>query len=245
MLFGQYFKYFTLFFTALLVSEQIPLIKTIDPGSSEASQLLSALSEYANEAKDNIVEMVTRPTDFFHGDENDQSPLVLAPSPPPPASPAQESPPESPPELPLSPETMPLEKSTSQFWRLDGSKIILELDLERVPGFGVMRNVVVWVTHWFGVLFPSGSGVDWVGQSYWLHVLVPAALGFFGGLGYGLVGWCRWYLAGRKVHQVVGEKVKQVGNSEQMERRAPANAYCECFLWVFQHSEFWFIDRVT
>jgi len=223
MLFGRYLKYLTLLFTALLVSEQIPLIKTIDPGSSEASQLLSALSEFANEAKDNIMEMVNRPSDFFQGNENNQSPLVPTPPTPPPVPPPPESPPESPPELPLSPETTPLANSTSHFLRLDGSKIILELDLGRVPGFGVARKVVVWVAHWFGILFPSGS-MDWVGQSYWSRVLVPAALGFFGGLGYGLVGWCRWWLSRRKE-----EKVKQVANSKQMGRRAPASAYCECF----------------
>jgi hypothetical protein len=81
------------------------------------------------------------------------------------------------------------------------------------------------MTYWFGVLFSGGSGEGGIGQSYWLHALVPAALGFFGGLGYGFVGWCRWCLSKREAPRAV----EKVVIPKQQERRAPANVYCECF----------------
>jgi len=238
MLLRRCVQYIALFLTTLLVSEQIPLIKTIDPGSPEASDLLSALSEFANGAKDNIVEIITRPSDFFHGNENDQNPIVHELSPPPPASLLLELPPGPPPESLQPPEPTPMEGYTSPFLRVCGSKVIIELDLEWIPGFDATRKVIVWVTSWFGALFSGGLGADGVGQSYWLHALVPAALGFFGGLGYGFVGWCRWCLSRREAPQAV----EKVAIPKQPKRKAPANAYCECFLWV--RSEVQFVDRV-
>ena len=221
MLLGRYLKPIALFFMTLLVSERIPTIKTIDPSPSGASQLFSSLSEFANEAKDNLVEIVTRPSDFFHGNENDQSPIAPE-HPPPPSSPA--SPPLEPPPEPLQPpESTPMADVTSHFWRLDGSKIVLELNLEMMPGFGAIRNVVVWVAY----LFSGGFGV--AGQSYWFHALVPAALGFFGGLGYGFVGWCRWCLSRREAPRAVEQAVIP----KQAKRRAPANVYCEYLPSVF------------
>jgi hypothetical protein len=95
MLLRRCVQYVALFLTTLFVSEQIPLINTIDPGSSEASQLLSTLSEFANGAKENIVEIITRPSEFFHGNENDQDSIVHEPPIPPPASPPLEPPPVS------------------------------------------------------------------------------------------------------------------------------------------------------
>jgi len=125
------------------VSERIPLIKTIDPSSSEASQLLSALSEFANGAKENVVEMVTWPSDFFHWNEDNQTPKVhefpppSSPSPPPPEKPPKSlpeplqspEPPQSPEPL-QSPEPTPTADSTSRFLTVDGSKVILVLDME-------------------------------------------------------------------------------------------------------------------
>ena len=107
---------------------------------------------------------------------------------------------------------------------MDGSKIILELDLERIPGFDATRKVVGWVACWFGVLFPGGSGA---GQSYWLHALVPAALGFFVGLGYGFSGWCWWCLSRKKAPQPVEEKVERIVVFKPTEPRDPADAYRE------------------
>jgi len=228
MLFGLYFKCFTAFFMALLVSERIPVIKTIDPGSSgEASQLVSALNEFANGAKEIAVEMVTRPSDSLYANESNQCPTVPALSLPPQASPPLEPPPPSPPESMQPPEATSLTNSTSRFWRVDGSKIILELDLEMFPGFHATRKVVAWVAQLFG-------------QPYWLHALVPAALGFFGGLGYGFAGWCRWCLSRRDAPQTV----EKVVVPKKTERRAPASVWCECSLRTFLFPGFWFADCV-
>ena len=235
--------------------DQIPLIKTIDPGSSDARQLLTALGELANGAKDNLVEMVTWPSDFFHGNDNNQSPIVHDPSPPPPTSPPPEPPPEPPLELPLEPppeqilepplepppehppesppellqppESTPMADYTSSFLRVDGSKVIIVLDLARVPGFDAMRRVAVWVVYWFGAVFSGGSGI---GQSYWMHFLVPAAFGFFGGLGYGLGGWFRRYLSVREPSRAA----EKAAVPEQPKRRTLASAYCERLLCVFR-----------
>jgi hypothetical protein len=219
---GRYLKWITVFFTTLLVSEQIPLINTIDAAPSEASQLLSAVSEFANEVKDNIVEMITRPSDFFHENEYNKSQPAPALSPPP-----MEPLPESPPESLQSPETMSPTNSTTRFCRMDGSKLILELDLGWIPKFELLRNVVGWVAFWFGVLFASATGVDSTGQSArWVFFVVPAAFGFFGGLGYGFGGWCRWCFSRRKPPKVV-EKVEPVVVVKEAERRTQASAYCE------------------
>lgn len=222
MLVKRYLKYLAAFFTTLLVSEQIPLVKTIGPGPSETSQLLSAMSEFANGAKESIVEIVTRPSDFFHRNENNQSPIDHELSPLPPTPPPLEVPPESLSESLQPPEPMPMEDHTPRFLRVDGSKVTIELDLEKVPGFYTTRKVVVWMAHWFGALFSGGM----VGHPYWLYIFVPAALGFFGGLGYGFVGWCRWCLSRPRPPRAVERAVAP----KQPERRAPANSYCECFL---------------
>lgn len=121
---------------------------------------------------------------------------------------------------------------------MDGSKIILELDLERVPGFDAMREAAAWVAYWFGVLFSGGPR-----DLYWLRALVPA-LGFFAGLGYGLAGWCRWCLSRKNVPQPAEEKVEQTVVIKHTEPRDPADAYREFFLRVFQRSAFRFVDRV-
>ena len=238
MLLRRCAQYIALFLTTLLVSEQIPLIKTIDPVSAEASSLLSALSELTNGAKENIVEIITRPSDFFHGNEDNQNPIVDEYPSPSPASPPPEPPPVSPPEPPQSPEPTPVEDHIPRFLKVDGSKVIIELDLEWIPGFDATRKFIVWVTYWIGVLFSAGLGADGVEQSYWLHALVPAALGFFGGLGYGFVGWCRWCLSRREAAQAV----EGVVIPKKPKRRPPANVYCECFLRV--RSEVQFVDRV-
>jgi len=243
MLVRRYLKYFSALLATFLVSERIPLIKTIDPSSSEASQLLSALSELANGAKENIVEMAAWPSDFFHWNEDDQTPKVhefpppSSPSPPPlehPPEPLPEplqssEPPQSPeppqypeplksPEPLQSPEpTPPMADSTSRFLTVDGSKVILVLDMEMVPGFPMARKVAYW--------FGSGFG-----QSYWSLLLVSAALGFFGGLGYGLVGWCRWWLSTREALQAVETDVFP----QKTERKTPASMYCEYFLSYFR-----------
>ena len=242
MLVGQYLTFFALSLTTVLVFEQIPAIKTIDSGWSDAPQLLSALSEFANGAKEAIVEVLARTSDLFHTNESNRRPPVLAlppppssPSPPPlppppptsppesPSDPPPEPPPASPPESHQCPEPMSLTDSTPHLWRMEGSKIILELDLESVPGFDATRKVVAWVAYWFGVLFPGGFGA----------AFVPAAFGFFGGLGYGFASWCRWCLSRKKVPQVVEEKVERVVVLEQTEQRDPADVYRECFLWDF------------
>ena len=253
MLFGPYIGFFAAFLTTLLVSDQIPIvINSIDRGPIEATQLLSALSEFANGAKESIVEALTRPSDFFHVNENDQSPSVPDALPPPPPASPPESPLDSPSEPPLEsspgsiqpPEPTPFAVSKSPFCRVDGSRIILEFDLEKVPGFDATRKVVARASYWYGVLFWGGSGAGWVGELYWLRALLPAALGFFGGLGYGFAGRCWWCLSRRKGPRAVKEKAEQVVVPGQTERRAQANAYCECFLCVFQRSEFRFVDRV-
>lgn len=250
----EYFKYFSLAFTALpLFVFEIPSIKTIGPGSPDARQLLTTLGELAGGAKDNLVEMATWPSGFFHENDNNQSPIIHDPPPPPaspppeppldsppeipldippeipldtPPEPLPEPPPESPPELLRPPEPAPMAYCTSSFLRVDGSKVIILLDLARVPGFDVMRRVVVWVAYWIGAAFSGGSGV---GRSYWSHFLVTAAFGFFGGLGYGLGGWLRWYLSSREPPRAVEE----VTVPKQPKRRTLANAYCECLLRDF------------
>ena len=238
MLFIRYLNVFvislTTSLTSLLVCEQLPAIKTIEP------ELFSALSGFANGAKEVIADILTWPSNPFHPNESNRNPLVLTlpppPPPPPPAPPPEsppdpplEPPPESPPE-PLQPqEPAPLANSTSRFWRMDGSKIILELDLERIPGFDVMRKVVVWL----GALFSSGLG--------------PAiAFGFIGGCGCCLC-LAFWLWSRRKVLQVVEgeeEEVEQIVVPKHTEEMDPASAYRECFLWIFQRSECWFVDRV-
>jgi len=229
MLVRRYLKYFSALLATLLVSERIPLIKMIDPSSSEASQLLSALSEFANGAKENVVEMVTWPSDFFHWNEDNQTPKVhefpppSSPSPPPPEKPPKSlpeplqspEPPQSPEPL-QSPEPTPTADSMSRFLTVDGSKVILVLDMEMVPGFSMARKVAYW--------FGSGFG-----QSYWSLLLVSAALGFFGGLGYGLVGWCRWWLSTREALQAVETDVVP----GKTERRTPTSVCCEYFLSDF------------
>lgn len=224
MLIREYFKWLPVFLTTLLLSEHIPLIKTIDAGPSEASQLLSAVSEFANGVKDNIVGMVTRPSDFIQDSENEDNQTSSDPAPSPVAV---ELPLEPPPEPPQPPETPPINKSTSRFWRMEGTKIILELDLELIPGFGMLRRVFEWVTYWFEVLSSNDSVVDPTGQSYWIYIIAPAALGFFGGLGFGLGGRCRWCLSRRKPPKVV-EKAEPV--VKETERKTPANAYFESLL---------------
>jgi len=243
MLFIEYLKVIALSLTALLAFEQIPAIRTIDPGSSETSHLLSVLGELASGAKEVIVEILTRPSDFFHVNESGRGHLLLALPPPPPVSPPQPpsdpplEPPYPPPEPPQCPEPMPLANSTSRFLRMDGWKVILELDLERVPGFDPARNVFVWVDYFVGVMFPGGfRQPSWQGVAV-LFVVVN--------LGYGYALWRWWRLSRRKVPQVVEENVERVVIPEHTEQpRDPADAYREFFLWVFRRSEFWFVDRV-
>lgn len=223
MLLGRYIKWLAAFFTPLLVSKQIPLINTIDAAPSEASQLLSTVSEFANEVKVNIVEMITRPSDLFHENDHNHSQPAPAPALPPlPAEPSLELPPE-----PLqSPEILPSTNSTSRFLRMEGSKLILELDTGCIPGFGMLRKTVGWVAYWFCVLSPSASGVGSAGHSYWVYFITPAAIGFFGGLGYGFGGWCRWFLSRRKPPKMV-EEVKPDVVVKETKPKAPADAYCE------------------
>ena len=256
MLLKEYFKYFPLAFTALpLFVFEIPSIKTIGSGSPDARQLLTALNELANGAKGSLVEMATWPSGFFHENDNNQSPIAHDPPLPPPASPPPEPPPEppldppldplpetpldpppepplehppeSPPELPRPSEPTPMAHYTSSFLRVDGSKVIIVLDLAKVPGFDVMRRVVVWVAYWIGAVSSGSSGV---GHPYWMHFLVTAAFGFFGGLGYGLGGWLRWYLS----RQEPPRAVEEVAVPKQPKRRTLANAYCEHLLRVFR-----------
>lgn len=246
MLFTEYLKFIVLSLTALLAFERVPAIRTIDPGSSETSQLLSALSEFANGAKEVIVEILTRPSDFFHVNESRRGPpvLTLPPPPPPlpplvsspqlPSDPPLEPPPESFPESFQYPEPMPLANPTSRPWRMDGSKIILELDLARIPGFDAGRGVLTWVAYWYGVLFPGG-----LLESRWLPILLLAALKLLGI--WDFMGWC---LPRRKAPQVVVEDVQPLVIPEPTERRDPADVYRESFLWVFQRSMFWFVNRV-
>ena len=223
MLLGRYLKWITAFFTTLLVSEQIPLINMIDAPPSEPSQLFSAVSEFASEVKDNIVEMMSRPSHFFHENNHNQSQPALA-LPPPPVDPSPESPSES----LQPPEVMPSADPTSRFWRMEGSKLILELDLGWVPKFEPLRKAIGWVACSFGLLFLSASRVDSAGQSYWVYAAVPAAIGFFGGLGYGFGGWCRWCLSRMKPPKAV----EKVGPVKEVERRAPSDAYREWSLRV-------------
>ena len=229
MLIREYFKWLPVFLTTLLLSEHIPLIKTIDAGPSEASQLLSAVSEFANGVKDNIVGMVTRPSDLIQDPENEHNQTSSDPEPSPaavepPLEPPPEPPLEPPPEPPQPPEIPPIDSSTSRFWRMEGTKITLEFDLEWIPGFDMLRSVFERVAYWFEVLSSNDSVVDSTGQSYWIYIIAPAALGFFGGLGFGLGGRCRWCFSRRKPPKVV-EKVEPV--VKKAERKAPANAYCE------------------
>ena len=224
MLVRQYIKWFSLFFTTLLVSEHIPLIKTIDASPSDASQLLSTVAALASEVKDNIVEMVARPSHFFHENEHNQS----SPDPPPsplPTEPPFESPPESPP--PQPPETPPVANSTPPLWRMEESTVVVhaEFDLKRIPGIDVLRKVFGWMAFWVGILVPGGSGV---------YVVTPAVLGFFLGFGYGLAVWCRGCLS-RKSPKVV-ERVESVVVVKEVERKAPANAYCEWLPQVSRHT---------
>ena len=221
MLLGRYIKWTAAFYTTLLVSEQIPLINTIDAAPSEAFQLLSKVSEFASGVKDNIAEIINRPSNFFPENEHNQSQPVPEVSPPP-----LEPPPESPPEPPQSPETPPSVNSMSHFWRMEGSKLVLELELGWIPKFEVLRQAAGWVVNWFGILFSSTSGTDSAEQSYWVYVAVPAAISFFGGLGYGFGGWFRWCLSRRRPPKVV-EKVEPAVVFEETERIAPASAFCE------------------
>lgn len=220
MLIGRYVKWIAAFISTLLVSEQIPLINTIDAVPSETSQLLSTVSEFANEVKVSIVEMITRPSDFFQENEHNQS----QPSPTPSAPSEVEPPPKSLPEFLQFPETAPSVNSTSCLWRMEGSKLILELELGWIPGFEALRNAVGW----FGVLFSSASRVDSAGPSYWVYALIPAAIGFFGGLGYGFGGWCRWCFSRRKPLKA-DERVQPATISKERDRRDPADVYREWF----------------
>ncbi|KAF9780036.1 hypothetical protein BJ322DRAFT_1084282 [Thelephora terrestris] len=225
MLVGWYIKFLATFFATLLVSEHLPLIKTIGASPSEASQLLSTVSTFASEVKDNIVEMAARPSHFFHENENenenesDQSPPV-SPLSPLPVAPLFESPPESPP--PQPPEASPVADSTLRFWRMEGTIVIVQYDLNGIPRVDLLWKVFVWVAYWFGVLFSSGAGVSSTWRLYWVYVVAPAMLGLFGGLGYGLAGWCRGCLS-RRSPKVV-EKVESV---VVVERTSPANSYFE------------------
>jgi hypothetical protein len=160
-----------------------------------------------NGAKEIIAGVLARLSYFFHANENDldQGPSVPDALPPHPPASLPESPSDSPSEPPLEwspgslqlPEPTPFENSKSLFWRVDGSKVILEFDPENVPGFDATRKVVTWASYWYGVLFQNGSGAGWIGELYWLRALLPAALGFFGGLGYGFAGRYWWYLSRR------------------------------------------------
>lgn len=225
MLLGRYIGWIAAFFTTLLVSEQIPLINTIDAAPSEVSQLLSTVSEFASEVKDNIAEIMNRPSNLFHENDHNHS------QPPPALSPLPMEPPLEPPQESLkAADTPPSVNSTSRFWRMEGSKLILELDLGWIPWFEVLRRAFGWVARWLGVLFSSVSWVGLAGQSYLVYVTIPAAIGFFGGLGYGFGGWCRWCLSRGKPLKVVETAVVV----KEVRRRAPANAYCESFFEIFR-----------
>jgi hypothetical protein len=148
-----------------------------------------------NGAKEIIAGVLARLSDFFHANENDldQGPSGPDALPPHPPASLPESPSDSPSEPPLEwspgslqlPEPTPFANSKSLFWRVDGSKVILEFDPENVPGFDATRKVVTWASYWYGVLFRNGSGAGWVGELYWLRALLPAALG---GLEHDFVG---------------------------------------------------------
>ena len=232
MLVTEYLKFIALSLTALLAFERAPAIRTIDPGSNESFQLLSVLSEFANGAKEVIVEILTRPSDFFHVNVSNRGPPVLALPPPPPvpvsrpkppSDPPLEPPPESPPEPSMQcPEPMPLAVPTSRFMRMDGSKVIVELDLERVPGFDAGRKVVVWVAHWYWTLFPSGFR-----QSNWSYALLLVAFHYLGLYWNRIVGW---WAPRKEVPKVVVERVEQIVVAEPTERRDPVDVYRECFL---------------
>ena len=224
MLVAQYLKVIALSLGALLAFERAPAIRMIDSGSSEIPQLLSVLSEFASGAKEVIVDILTRPSDFFHVNQSGRAPLVLAlpppppspvPQPQPPSDPPLEPPPESPPEPIQCPEPMPLANPTSRFLRMDGSKIILELDLERVPGFDAGRKVVAWVAYWYETLFPGGFL-----QSYWSYIPILA-------LGYRIAIWRLWR---KEVPKVVVERVERIVVPEPTEPRDPVDVYRECFL---------------
>jgi len=239
MLFTEYLKFIVLSLTALLAFERVPAIRTIDPGLSETPQLLSVLSEFANGAKEVIVEILTRPSDFFHINESRRGPPVLALPPPPPPVSSPQPPSDQPLELPppeslQCPETMPPANTPSRFWRMDGSKIILELDLECVPGFDAGRKVLAWVAYWYWVLFPGGFV-----ESRWSPLLLLVALKYFGV--WDFVAWC---LPRRKTPRVVVEAVEPLVIPEPTEPRDPADVYREFFLWVFQRLESWFVNRM-
>ena len=227
MLLVPYIKWFSLFLTSFLVVEQVPLIKTIDSVPSEASQLLSTVSEFASGVKDGIVEMVSRPSDFFQENESNQSSPDPAPSPA-----TVEPPPEFTPEPPQPSETPHVPCSEPQFWRVEGSKIrvTMELDMAWIPGYVVLGRVFGWVACWFGVLFPGGSGTGSAWQSSWLHAVLPAALGFFGGWGYGFAGWCRCCLSRKKPPKTV-VRIEQVVIAKEPGWKTQAIEYCE---WIFE-----------
>jgi len=234
MLVTEYLKFIVLSFTALLAFERVPAIRTIDSGSPETSQLLSVLNGFANGAKEVIVEILTRPSDFFHINESRRGPpvLTLPPPPPPPPVPSpqppSDPPPDPPPQSPRCPEPMPSPDPTSRLWRMDGSKIILEVDLARIPGFDAGRKVLAWVAYWYGVVFPGG-----IVESRWSPILLLFALKFLGV--WDFVGWC---LPRRKAPQVVVEEVEPLALPEPTEQRDPADVYRESFLWIFQRPMF-------
>ena len=219
MFFGRYIGWISFILATLLMSEHIPLIKTIEAGPSEASQLLSVVSELASGVKDNIVGMVTRPSDPFHENEQNQT-LPNPESSPPPVEPISEPPLEPISEPPPPPEKSPVSDSTSHFWTREGTKITVVFDLEWIPGFGVLRKVFGWI--------------DSVEPSYWVYVVVvPAVLGFSGGLGYGFGGWCRGCLSKWKSLKAI-EKDGTVTTGKETERSEPAKAYRELFPGVFR-----------
>ena len=120
------------------------------------------------------------------------------------------------------PEPMSLAVPTSRFMRMDGSKVIVELDLERVPGFDAGRKVVVWVACRYWTLFPNGFR-----QSNWSYALLLVVFHYLGLYWNRIVGW---WTPKREVPKVVVERVEQIVVAEPTERRDPVDVYRECFL---------------